>query len=196
MMSKYNIAPDDRSFAKALAMNLFDFNNDNITMNIDGKDIEMRHPICFDKEYDKWLVSRCGKVWSVKKNKLIEGHISYSYNKNSKAIKMIDYSIMTDEENWWGDGSGKKHHQGYQWRRPIVAHKMIMDTWAPLYDNPPEGIVWEEWEIVRKLPSVYNHISKTVCIDHIDDDPTNNHLDNLRRVTLWDNQKDRKAQGI
>jgi hypothetical protein len=72
-----------------------------------------------------------------------------------------------------------------------------MDTWAPLYDNPPEGIVWEEWEIVRRdMPTVYNHISKTVVIDHIDDNPMNNHIDNLRRTTSWDNQKTRKAKGI
>ena len=177
-------------------MNLFDLNSDNTVMNIDGKDIEMKHPICFGKVYDKWLVSECGKVWSVKKSKLIEGHKVYGYNKNSRVISCIDYSIMTNEEDWWGDGSGVRHHQQWQYKRQIVAHKMIMDTWAPLYNNPPEGIVWEEWEIVRDLPSVYNHISKTVVIDHIDDDPTNNHLDNLRRVTSWDNQKTRKTKGI
>jgi hypothetical protein len=177
-------------------MNLYDMNSDNTIINIYGKDMEMQHPICFGKVYDKWLVSECGKVWSVKKNKLIEGHMVYSYNKNSKAISKIDYSIMT-EPDWWGDGSGLPHHAGYQWRRPITGHKMVMDTWAPLYDNPPMGITWEEWEIVRRdLPSVYNHISKTICIDHIDDDPTNNHLDNLRRVTIWDNNHSRKAKGI
>ena len=177
-------------------MNLFDMNSDVITMNIDGKDIEMKHPICYGKEYDRWLVSKCGKVWSVKKNKLLKGHKVYSYNNNSKVIKSIDYSIMTDEENWWGDGSGIKHHQGWQWKRAIIAHKMIMDTWAPLYDNPPEGIVWEEWKIVRDLPTVYDHIKKTVCIDHIDNNPANNHIDNLRRVTQWDNNHTRKAKGI
>jgi hypothetical protein len=179
-----------------VSVNLFDMNSDNIIMNIDGKDIEMKPPICFGKVYDKWLVSECGKVWSVKKGKLIEGHKVYAYNKNSRVIGCIDYSIMTVEKDWWGDGSGVLHHQRYQHKRQIVAHKMIMDTWAPLYDNPPEGIVWEEWEIVRDLPSVYNHISKTIVIDHIDDDPTNNHLDNLRRVTSWDNQNTRKSKGI
>ena len=171
-------------------------NSDNITMNIDGKDIEMKPAICFGKVYDKWLVSRCGKVWSVKKNKLLTGHKSYSYNKNSKAISKINYQIMLNEEDWWGDGSGSPHHMGYQWKRDITKHKMVIDTWAPLYDNPPEGLVWEEWEIVRDLPSVYNHISKTICIDHIDDNPANNHLDNLRRVTTWDNQASRKSRGI
>jgi hypothetical protein len=178
-------------------MNLYDMNNDNIIMNIDGKDIEMKPAICYGKVHDKWLVSECGKVWSVKKGKLLKGHKVYDYNKNSKVIRAIDYSMMLDEEDWWGDGSGIKHHQGNQWKRSITAHKMVMDIWAPLYDNPPEGIVWEEWEIVRRdMPSVYNHISKTTCIDHIDDDPTNNHLDNLRRVTQWVNNKTRKKKGI
>ena len=176
-------------------MNLYDVNSDNITMNIDGKDIEMKPAICFGKVYDKWLVGECGEVWSVGKKRLMTGQKTYSFNKNSKKLNRIDYSIMT-EPDWWGDGSGSPHHMGYQWRRPITGHKMIMDTWAPLYDNPPVGISWEEWEIVRDLPSVYNHISKTVCIDHIDDDPTNNHLDNLRRVTIWDNNHSRKSKGI
>ena len=52
-------------------MNLFDLNNDIITMNIDGKDMEMRHPICYGKQYDKWLVSECGKVWSIKNKKVL-----------------------------------------------------------------------------------------------------------------------------
>ena len=56
-------------------MNLFDLNSDKITINIDGKDMEMRHPILYGKVYDRWLVSRCGKVWSLPLNKLIQGHI-------------------------------------------------------------------------------------------------------------------------
>ena len=71
-----------------------------------------------------------------------------------------------------------------------------MDTWAPLYDNPPEGIVWEEWEIVRDLPTVYEYFTKSGSIDHIDNNPANNHLDNLRRVNDWDNQFTRKKKGI
>ena len=103
---------------------------------------------------------------------------------------------MVNESDWWGDGSGSLHHTGWGWKRQISCHTMVMDTYAPLYDNPPEGIVWEEWEIVRDLPTVYDHISKTIVIDHIDDDPANNHLDNLRRVTSWDNHYIRKARGI
>ena len=175
-------------------MNLYDLNSDNVIMNIDGIDIEMKHPICFGKEYDRWLVSRCGKVWSMPLNKLLRGYRK-PYYKRGKSIQNIDHQIHV-EEDWWGDGSGHKHCNRETYQRHIPAHKMIIDTWAPLYDNPPVGIVWEEWEIVRDLPSVYNHISKTVCIDHIDDNKKNNHLDNLRRLNQWDNNPQRKTRGI
>jgi hypothetical protein len=164
-------------------------------MNIDGKDIEMQHPICYDKEYDKWLVSKCGKIWSIKKNKVLVGHKSYTFNKNSKRIKKLTFSMMT-EKDFWEDGSGSLHHQGYSLKREIAAHKMIIDTWKPLYDNPPEGVSWETWEKIRDFPDNFKFYSQSVVIDHIDDDPTNNHLDNLRRVTQWDNQPTRKAKGI
>ncbi len=177
-------------------MNLFDMNSDVITMNIDGKDIAMKTAICYGKIYDRWLVSECGKVWSKKYNKLLEGHQSYYHNKNSKKLKDISYDVSVDEADWWGDGSGILNSSGCSWRRKIRAHKMIIDTWAPLYDNPPEGIVWEEWKIVRDLSTVFGFISKSVVIDHIDDDSTNNHIDNLRRVTQWDNNSTRKARGI
>ena len=52
-------------------MNLFDMNNDNTIMNIDGKDIEMKPAICYGKVIDKWVVSKCGKVWSVKFKRLL-----------------------------------------------------------------------------------------------------------------------------
>ena len=175
-------------------MNLFNTDTDNIIINIDGKDIEMKPAICHGKVYDKWLVSECGKVWSFNKNRLLSGQGVWGFTKNGKRLSKMIFTMKIGEEDWWGDGSGSL--DGNTWIRMIAAHKMVIDTWAPLYDNPPEGIIWEEWEIVRDLPTVYNHISKTVCIDHIDDDVTNNHLDNLRRVTSWDNQPDRKRKGL
>ena len=175
-------------------MNLFDLNSDNIVMNIDGEDIEMKHPICYDKVIDKWLVSKCGKVWSNVKNRLLLGGRNYDYNFSTKRLRGIKLNLRTPIE-FWEDGSGNIDQPNSN-TRDITLHKMVIDTWAPLYDNPPKGISWEQWEIVRKLDTVYNHISKTVVIDHIDDNPANNHIDNLRRTTSWDNNTYRKKNGI
>jgi hypothetical protein len=164
-------------------------------MNINGKDIEMQHPICYDKVYDKWLVSRCGKVWTLHHNRLLSGAKVFNFRKGGKYLSAMNLTIRTPI-GFWGDGSGNHCGLVNKEDRKIRFHKVVMDTWAPLYDNPPEGIVWEEWEIVRDLPTVYNYISKTVVIDHINDDPTNNHLDNLRRTTSWDNNSARKSKGI
>ena len=62
-----------------------------------------------------------------------------------------------------------------------------MDTWKPLYYNPPKGTIWEDWKIARDLPTIYDTISKSLAIDHIYNNPANNHIDNLERVTQWDN---------
>ena len=172
-------------------------------MIIDGQDMDMKPAICFGKVYDKWLVSKCGKVWSIDKNKLLLGSkVTHRGRSKLKKIAFVLHTIWLHEEDWWGDGSGLKHfdkrlnNPSNRWRRNMPEHKMVIDTWAPLYDNPPEGIVWEEWEIVRDLSTVYDHISKSIWVDHIDDNPTNNNLDNLRRVTTWDNQATRKSKGI
>ena len=179
-------------------MNLFNMNNDNTIMNIDGKDIEMKPAICYGKVIDKWLVSKCGKVWSTGRgqNKLLFGKKCYNYNKKTKRLNSIQLKLKTPI-GFWEDGSGG-HHESYgNWvGREIAFHKVIIDTWAPLYDNPPEPVLWETWENIRDYEDNFKFYSQSVVIDHIDDDPTNNSLDNLRRVTSWDNQCTRKAKGI
>ena len=175
-------------------MNLCDMNSDNITMNIDGIDIEMQHPICYGKEYNRWLVSKCGKVWSLSRNKFIKGAVTHHLTKKGKRVVKQKFLLCTPID-FWGDGSGLLQGKN-RIRRNISLHSMIMDTWKPLYDNPPEGVTWEEWEKVRDLPSIYEYFIKSGSIDHIDDNPLNNHIDNLRRVNDLDNQNTRKAKGI
>jgi hypothetical protein len=176
-------------------MNLYDLSSGNTIINIDGIDIEMKHPICFGKEYDKWLVSKCGKVWSMTYNRLLHGHKKTAILNGKKYLQGIDYQVVT-EKDWWGDGSGCKNWARKAYQRHIPAHKMIIDTWAPLWDNPPKEVSWEQWEIVRELDTVYDYFNKSGSIDHIDDNPANNHVDNLRRVNDWDNNYTRKAKGI
>ena len=175
-------------------MNLFD-DTDNIIMNIDGKDIEMKPAICFDKVYDKWLVSKYGTVYSLYRNRFLTGKINYRYGKNKKYIIQRQLTLSTPL-GFWEDGSGNICGKRNTLDRKISFHKVVMDTWKPLYNNPPDDICWEEWEIVRDLPDTFDHISKTVVIDHIDNNPLNNHLDNLRRINQWTNNPHIKSKGL
>ena len=76
-------------------MNLYDLNSDKITMLIDGKDIKMIPAICFGKVIDKWLVSKCGKVWSTARgqNKLLFGRKGYRYTKEGKRLIGIQLKL-------------------------------------------------------------------------------------------------------
>ena len=182
-------------------MNLFELNTNTTTMNIDGKDIEMKPAICYGKEYDKWLVSECGKVWSLHWNKMLLGSKSTAYNKGDrKTVKNIVYTMTLHEEDWWGDSSSRLIKRGrvgnIYYQRPIRGHKLVMDTWKPLYDNPPVGVSWETWEKIRDYSDNLKFYSESVVIDHVNDDTTDNHIDNLRRVTQWDNNPHRKKNGI
>ena len=179
-------------------MNLFDLNTNTITMNIDGKDMEMRTAICYGKEIDKWLVSECGKVWSTARgqNKFLSGKKNYSFTKEGKHMNGIQLTLKTPV-GFWEDGSGYTHESYRGWlRRDIAVHKIVMDTLAPLYDNPPVGVSWETWEKIRDYPDNLTFYSESVVIDHIDNDPTNNRLDNLKRTTNMKNNSHRKAKGI
>ena len=171
-------------------------NSDSIIMNIDGKDMEMKTAICYDKKIDKWLVSECGKVWSIAQgqNKFLTGKKCYNFSKEGKRLKCVSLALKTPT-GFWEDGSGSDRPDNTTGRN-IKLHTIVMDTWAPLYDNPPVGVSWDEWEIARDLPTVFELISKTVVIDHKDDNPLNNHKDNLFRKTAWDNNPSRKGKGI
>ena len=158
--------------------------------------IAMKKAICFGEIFDDWLVSRCGKVYCLRLNKYISYIDRGQLQKNGKRTGVRMKLIMITNLDFWKDGSGFVVRNGKKLQRNIFMHKVIMDTWKPLYDNPPDDISWEEWKIARDMPTVYDHIRKTIIIDHIDDNGLNNHVDNLRRTNHWRNQKTRKERGI
>lgn len=86
---------------------------------------------------------------------------------------------------------------------PCMVHQLVMWTFKPIDDHPPNELAktWNEIitpEMVgqpRITEEWKQWVRDTVWIDHIDDNPFNNHVDNLRYVKPKDNNRQRKHHG-
>jgi len=70
--------------------------------------------------------------------------------------------------------------------RKVYVHQLVMQSFRPIIHYPPEKLksCWDSTpEEVKKW------ISETVVINHIDHDPTNNHVNNLEYVTPRENTR-------
>jgi len=66
----------------------------------------------------------------------------------------------------------------------IPAHKAVIETFRPIKDNLPSP-----WDEVKEhlTEECFKVLQRLYTVDHIDDDPTNNHLNNLQYVTAEQN---------
>ena len=71
---------------------------------------------------------------------------------------------------------------------PLRVHQAVMWSWKPIDDYPP--VPKEEWD---KTPeSVKQLLRESICVDHIDGNSLNNHVDNLRYTSQKGNNVWRK----
>ena len=86
--------------------------------------------------------------------------------------------------------------EDYQYRRkrdtdpntnkPCDLHKLVMAAFRPMDDYPPDKLK-DCWNDIPEDAKTW--IKQTVTINHIDHDPTNNHVDNLEYVTQRENSR-------
>lgn len=65
-------------------------------------------------------------------------------------------------------------------------HQLVMNAFRPIMNHPPRALE-PYWDTIH--PAVKEWIAQTVYINHIDHDPTNNHVDNLEYVTPRENTR-------
>tara|TARA_R110002012_G_scaffold93196_2_gene226089 strand:+ start:912 stop:1379 length:468 start_codon:yes stop_codon:yes gene_type:complete len=103
---------------------------------------------------------------------------------NNRTVMLIDDEVWTYRNNgrgeWWqnikGRVNAKTRYRDYKIAGKYVAgHRLIYKLHNP------------EWDIEDN--------SKTNVIDHIDNNRINNNIENLRVVTMSQNQWNRKAKG-
>jgi hypothetical protein len=71
-------------------------------------------------------------------------------------------------------------------------HRLVAEAFLPLDSNPPIP----QWDWDATPPSAKSLIAELLLVDHIDGDPFNNHVSNLRWVTHLQNNFAYKKQKL
>ena len=141
-----------------------------------------------------YYVSKCGEIFSTSFNRLRKIHHKHrtEVTKNGSKKKLVecnftiqcDRNLFEDYNHVSGSAKGKCVLN-------ITVHKAVMEAWKPVDLYPPESVA-PYWDTLPE--PVKQWIRDTVVIDHIDADPSNNNIDNLRYVTPKENNAYRKEE--
>jgi hypothetical protein len=154
-------------------------------------------PIVYRKKIiPDYFVSKSGKIISIKDKrkafKFITVRNRMATNADgSKRISGVIFDVSVPK-NFFNDYSYREHTKGSK-RNPnelvtLAVHVVVAEVWLPFDDNLPYDMPICLKKIWKKLSSESReYIQSGIVIDHIDDDPTNNHAHNLQRCCTRNN---------
>ena len=159
-------------------------------VNVFGE-VKFKPLVRYQKVIPNYFVSEDGRAWNSKTDKFLKPSVSeatradgtkkpakYRWDVNFKKGLFPDY-VHRHKKNMPKDILSMT----------IGCHRAVAETWMPVDDFPPATVApfWND------LPEpVKQWIRDTAVVDHIDDNPANNHVDNLRWVTPKENEYNRK----
>ena len=148
------------------------------------------------KTIPNYAISKKGEILSIRANKLKKATVRTRLKANGKGHYVMDVSTSIPVpkdlfEDYQYRVYGNKLTNKSTVEFPLRVHKAVMETWKPIDKYPPDQLKGD-WD---KAPESFKQwVRETAYVDHIDDNPTNNHVDNLRWVTPRQNANYVKAQ--
>jgi hypothetical protein len=156
----------------------------------------------YGKVIPGYYCNKEGQIFSVKRNRFLAPKPKWQARLKEEGNRFRCYSyILSIPKGLFEDYDHRARGKAHSPAISVDAHRAVMETWRPIDQYPPE-MVAEEWNQVitpdmigqPRIPeSAKEWIRKTAYVDHIDDDPANNNVDNLRWVKPIENQSFRKA---
>lgn len=143
------------------------------------------------KTIPDYLVSNYGRVFSLKRNKLLK--LQNNVHKERGNATTVGLSIPKD----WS--------QDYQYANNTLVcqvHQLVADAFMPIDDCPPEELSDAWYEVITddmigqpRIPEPWKKwVRDTVIIDHLNDNPFDNKLGNFRYTTPIENNTHRKKK--
>ena len=131
-----------------------------------------------------YYISRCAKVLNYRTKKYLNAYENYRGKKEHGDFKSMRINFTTDGQPYWDKGhmypaKGKNKDKV---KRKMHLHQAVKQSWEP-YRNYVNTLSREQ---------LIELAMEACLIDHIDDDPRNNKIENLQYSTPMKNANDRK----
>ena len=159
-------------------------------VNLWGEEI-MKPLIRYQKEIPNYYVTKDGRAYNRKTDKFMKPSPSTANRADGTRV-VVKYRWDVNFEEGLYEDYVHRHKKGMPegiLTMTLPCHRAVAETWMPIDDFPPASIA-PYWD---SLPEpVKQWVRDTAVVDHIDDNPANNHVDNLRWVVPKDNEASRK----
>lgn len=134
----------------------------------------------FGKVIPDYMISDQGRVRKVSTNEILK---PYTTGQPDKGWAALCVGITIPRTDFFGE------EYNYSSRKITVRiHKLVMESFRPIDEYPP--IPKSDWEAAPE--SARQFIRESVLVDHINNDPLDNRLENLRWISALQNSGVRK----